>query len=172
VNIDQLGGADLDYWTARAEGHTAELISMHGLSCCRIDVYGVGYQVYQPTENWLLAGEIARRRHYTQYPRRDRTRGGGAQWVWLVETQQNPNFHAQFVDPEPRIAICRLRVAEALAAHLLIGGAQSLPTESACVLEARALAAMSGEQCELSYLRSKNFRRHADQPAVQLEERS
>ena len=32
---------------------------------------------------------------------------------WLAEAQMNPDVHGMFIDESPKVAICRLRVAEA-----------------------------------------------------------
>jgi hypothetical protein len=167
MNIEQLTGADLDFWTARAEGHQAELMAKHGMRYCQIDVYPTGHQFYQPTHNWLLAAAIAHARRYTQYPRLDRAADGGAVWVWIVEAQQNPQFHGQFVATDARFAICRLRVAEAAAEGALDIASIAVPHDPDDMLEQRAIATLSDEQAAMSFERWKNFRRHADTLAVQ-----
>lgn len=157
MNIEQLVGADLDYWTARAEGHQADLCALHGLRYCRVDVYPDGHKFYQPSENWLLAAEISRRRRYTQYPRQDRTAEDSRQWVWLVEAQQSPQFQGQFVDVDPRVAICRLRVAEAIADGTLSIDRAPVLREPESALEQRGIASMTDEQAAQSFQRWKAF---------------
>lgn len=151
MKIDELKGAELDYWVALAEGFPAELCRMHGQNYCRIDVIPSGYQVYEPTSNSQLAGDIAFRRHYTLYPRPLAARGQ-LRTEWLAEAQMNPRYHGMFADESPRVAICRLRVAEAFAEGELSkrGSAARLPDH---VYETRGLRLMTDEQAEQSYFR-------------------
>ncbi|WP_187617465.1 DUF2591 family protein [Paraburkholderia sp. UCT2] len=122
MNVVELTGADLDYWVARAEGYDAEVIAMHGWRYCRIDVPYHGYQVYGPTQNELLAARIMQKHFYTvgPAPLEDQKKHGGALRVWMAEAQMNPSFHDLFMDDSPWIAICRLRVAEALSQRGLV----------------------------------------------------
>ncbi|MGF6643130.1 phage protein NinX family protein [Paraburkholderia sp. GAS82] len=172
MNIEQLAGADLDYWTARAEGHIAELCGLHGLRYCRIDVYPDGHQFYQPTENWLLAAAIAHRRRYTQYPRLDRYNDATHQWVWLAEAQQNSQFHGQFVDASPRVAICRLRVAEAIAEGSLNVDREPVAREPDPVYEQLGISMMNDEQAFASFQRWKELCRPSAYSAVSTKEQS
>ncbi|MBU7436503.1 phage protein NinX family protein [Paraburkholderia fungorum] len=119
MKIEDLVGAELDYWVARAEGHTAELRGLYGQKYCRIDVQQVGYQIYAPTENSNLAAEIVFRRAYTLYPHPCLDDQGFQRTYWLAEAQMNKRFHGMFRDLLPRVAICRLRVAEAIAERAL-----------------------------------------------------
>ncbi|MBN3848161.1 DUF2591 domain-containing protein [Paraburkholderia sp. Ac-20342] len=158
MNIDELKGAELDFWVAKARGFEAEVRSMYGQSYCRIDVHGGGYQIYEPTSNVLLAGAIAFERHYTVFPRRDACAGGVPPvWIWLAEAQQNPNFHGLFCDASPNVAICRLCVAEAIAEKRLVDITE-LPRPAAAAprdFDSRGVAAMSDMQAEQSLLRWK-----------------
>jgi hypothetical protein len=108
MNVSQLSGAQLDYWTARAEGMQAEVKRACGMDWCQIDVEHIGYLQYQPSENWHLTAPIAERGRYVTYPR---YREDG-KLEWLAEAQLNPNYHGIMVDESPKVAICRLRVAE------------------------------------------------------------
>lgn len=110
MRVDDLAGAILDYWVGRAEGLAVSLLSGNGMSYCRLDVPYEGYSVYVPTHNWQLLGPILKRQNYLLYPRRDASTG---ERVWLAEVQMNPLFHGMYIDPEPELALCRLRVAEA-----------------------------------------------------------
>ena len=117
MNIDQLIGADLDCMVARAEGFKSEVVSKNGWSFCRIDVEQVGEQFYQPTENPLITFPIQARQLYTLYPLDEiSSKGAGTRRVWIAEAQMNPEFHGLFRDEKPLVAICQLRVAEAIAA--------------------------------------------------------
>lgn len=157
MKFDQLTGAELDYWVALAEGFPAELRTMHGLSYCRIDVIPSGHQVYEPTKNSQLAGEIAFRRHYTLYPR-PVTDGGALHIEWLAEAQLNPRYHGMFSDRSPHVAICRLRVAEAFAEGEISkhGAAARVPDH---VYEARALRIMTDEQADQCWYRWRSAAR-------------
>ncbi|MCX4154979.1 MULTISPECIES: hypothetical protein [Paraburkholderia] len=119
MKIDDLIGAELDYWVARAEGFTAELRGLYGQHYCRIDVQQVGFQIYAPTENSQLAADLAFRRNYTLYPHPCLDDMGTQKTYWLAEAQMNKRFHGMFRDLQPRVAICRLRVAEAIAERAL-----------------------------------------------------
>lgn len=121
MEIDKLCGAELDYWVAKAEGFNPELRHLYGQSYCRIDVQeSAGYVIYQPTDNTKLAADIAFRQSYTLYPHPCCDEKGETQKLWLAEAQWNKSFHGTFVDASPRVAICRLRVAEAIAKKKLI----------------------------------------------------
>ncbi|CAL8476421.1 phage protein NinX family protein [Caballeronia sp. S22] len=109
MNVAQLSGAWLDYWTARAEGLQAEVKRACGMDWCQVDVHSVGYIQYQPSDNWHIAAPIAERQRYVTYPR---VREDG-KLEWLAESQMNPDFYGIMVDESPKVAICRLRVAEA-----------------------------------------------------------
>lgn len=119
MNVKELKGAELDYWVARAEGHVASLHEMYGQRYCRIDIPHGGYQIYTPTENSNLAAEITFRRAYTLYPHPCLDERGVQNTIWLAEAQMNKRFHGMFTDRLPRLAICRLRVAEAIAERVL-----------------------------------------------------
>ncbi|MDR5776270.1 MULTISPECIES: phage protein NinX family protein [unclassified Caballeronia] len=108
MNVDQLTGAQLDYWVARAEGMQAEVKHACGADWCQIDVQHVGYLQYQPSENWHITAPIAERQRYLTYPR---LREDG-KLEWLAEAHLNPDFHGMCTDESPKVAICRLRVAE------------------------------------------------------------
>lgn len=109
----ELDGALLDYWTARAEGFDAEVVQLYGWRYCRIDAYGVGWRVYEPSGSALLAGDIMRRRLFTVYPLKEADNHGIKRDTWLAEAQQNPIFHGLHRGESPWVAVCRLRVAEA-----------------------------------------------------------
>lgn len=111
MRIDELDGARLDYFVARAEGLDAALIHGNGMDYCRIDVQGVGHMVYVPTQNWTLLGPILKRQRYLIYPRA--AEPGAREVVWLAEAQLNSKFNGMYIATSPEIAICRLRVAEA-----------------------------------------------------------
>jgi hypothetical protein len=104
MNVAQLTGALLDYWTAKAEGLSPELKHACGADYCL-----VGELEYRPSDNWHIAAPIAERQRYVTYPR---VRDDG-KLEWLAESQMNPDFHGIMVDESPKVAICRLRVAEA-----------------------------------------------------------
>lgn len=152
MNFDELKGAELDYWTARAEGLIAELRMMYGQSYCRIDVVPAGYSIYEPTKNSQLAADIAFRCKYTLYPHPCLNEAGVQKTIWLAEAQMNRRYHGMFTDESPQVAICRLRVAEKFAiGELEIGAAAArLPDH---VYEARALRFMTDVQAEQSYFR-------------------
>lgn len=121
MDIDQLKGAELDFWVARAEGMEAELKSLYGQSYCKVAVHDShGYIVYEPSQNSKLAAEIAFRQCYTLYPHPCLDDQGQTQKLWLAEAQWNKHFHGTFVDSSPRVAICRLRVAEAIAEKRIV----------------------------------------------------
>jgi hypothetical protein len=159
VNIEELKGAELDFWVAKARGLEPELRTVHGQSYCHIDVVAYGYQFYQPTENVLLSGAIAFERHYTLFPRLDACAGGAPSvWVWLAEAQQNPKYHGLFCDESPHVAICRLCVAEWIAESLLADSAFRLRSLAPRDFESRGLAAMTDKQAYQSLLRWKQHR--------------
>lgn len=116
MNIVELTGADLDYWAARAEGYAAELVELYGWRYCRIDVYGVGWRQYEPTQNEGLAARLMHSRFYTigPAPFDEKLQVGGAQRMWMAEAQMSPLFSGLQIDESPWVAICRLRVEEAL----------------------------------------------------------
>lgn len=160
MNINELKGAELDFWVAKARGLEAELRTIYGQSYCRVDTYGKGYQVYEPTGNVLLSAAIAFERHYTLFPRLDACANGAPPvWVWLAEAQWNPKYHGLFCDPSPHVAICRLCVAEAIAEKRLIDIA-SLPSSRPIVDADRqfniAIAMMTDEQAQQSFDRWKD----------------
>ncbi|WP_250528826.1 phage protein NinX family protein [Caballeronia sp. ATUFL_F1_KS4A] len=108
MNVSELSGAQLDYWVAKAEGMDAEVKRACGMEWCQVDVQSVGLIHYQPSDDWHIAAPIAERQRYVTYPR---MRAGG-KVEWLAESQLNPEFHGIMVDESPKVAICRLRVAE------------------------------------------------------------
>jgi hypothetical protein len=122
IKFDDLTGADLDYWVGRAEGHDCEIVELPGWRYCRIDVYGRGWTVYAPSQDGSLAGRILRDRFYTVGPAliAEQKALARADRVWMAEAQMNPIFHDLFIADSPWIAICRLRVAEALSQHDLM----------------------------------------------------
>jgi hypothetical protein len=139
VNVEQLSGADLDLAVARAEGFDAQIQQVYGEPGCVIDVPWQGYRFYAASESVKLAASIAFRQHYTLYP----SRVGGV-WGWLAEAQHNPNFHGQYSDGSPLVAICRLRVAEARfegKGKMANGMMDELSAESMRRLRAEARAA-------------------------------
>ncbi len=103
MNVAQLTGAQLDYWTAKAEGHSPELKHACGADYCL-----VGELEYRPSDNWHIAAPIVERQMYVVYPvlRSER------KLEWVAEAGLNPHFYGTFVDESPKVAICRLRVAE------------------------------------------------------------
>ncbi len=106
--------AELDLWTARAEGLPASFHEMYGQSYCRVDTLdGTTAMVYEPSTSWAIAGQIMARQRYTVYP----VDATGAEWV--AEAQQNAAFHEVVRGRWGPEAICRLRVMEAKAAGLL-----------------------------------------------------
>jgi hypothetical protein len=156
VNVENLKGAELDFWVAKARGLTPELRSLYGQSYCRINTYGSGYQIYQPTENVLLSGAIAFERHYTLFPRLDACANGAPSvWVWLAEAQQNPNYYGLFCDPSPHVAICRLCVAEWTAEEQQADAAGGRRPPAPRDFESRGLAVLTDEQAFQSLLRWK-----------------
>jgi Protein of unknown function (DUF2591) len=110
MRVDDLTGAALDYYVARAEGLMADLIRANGMAYCRVDVPHQGYLVYVPTHNWQLLGAIVKRQKYLIYPRLDNESG---ETIWLAEAQLNASFHGAYIADGPELALCRLRVAEA-----------------------------------------------------------
>jgi hypothetical protein len=120
VNVNELCGAALDCFVARAEGFRADVIKANGMEYCRIDVEAVGHQFYQPTQNPAITAPIQFRQRYTLYPLDEiSSKGAGTRRVWIAEAQMNPEFHDMYRDELPLVAICRLRVAEALAAGVI-----------------------------------------------------
>jgi hypothetical protein len=120
VNIAELSGAALDCWVARAEGFKAEVVKANGLEYCRIDVETVGHQFYQPTQNPTITAPIQFRQCYTLYPLDEiSSKRAGTRRVWIAEAQMNPEFHDMYRDEQPMVAVCRLRVAEALATGVI-----------------------------------------------------
>jgi Protein of unknown function (DUF2591) len=115
MRVDDLAGAQLDYYVARAEGLPADLIRANGLAYCRIDVPYQGHQLYVPTHNWQLLGPIMVRQRYLLYPRLDAETG---KTVWLAEAQLNFRFHGMYIADEPELALCRLRVAESFGENV------------------------------------------------------
>ena len=115
MNLDMLAGAELDYWVARAEGYRADIFELYGRQCCRVDVLDTGWGMYEPTENSKLIGDILFKRKYTLYPHPMNDGQGVLKTIWLAEAQMNRHFHGMYTDEQPRVAICRLRVAEAIA---------------------------------------------------------
>ncbi|MGF6764039.1 hypothetical protein P3T24_004370 [Paraburkholderia sp. GAS33] len=120
MDIDELTGAELDFWVAKAEGMDAELKSLYGQSYCRVDINPTGFIIYEPTQNSKVAAEIAFRQCYTLYPHPCLDQQGHTQKLWLAEAQWNKRFHGTFVDASPHVAICRLRVAEAIAEKQIV----------------------------------------------------
>lgn len=120
MNVGELNGAQLDCWVARAEGFRAEVVKANGMEYCRIDVETIGHQFYQPTQNPAITSPIQFRQRYTLYPldRLDGEAGVPARW-WVAEAQMNPSFYDLYEDEQPLVAVCRLRVAEALAAGII-----------------------------------------------------
>jgi hypothetical protein len=120
MRIENLTGAELDCWVARAEGFRTEVVKANGMEYCRIDVETVGHQFYQPTQNPVITAPIQFRQRYTLYPL-DRLDGeiGVPQRFWIAEAQMNPDFYDLYSDEFPLVAICRLRVAEAVAAGII-----------------------------------------------------
>ncbi|BCQ23140.1 DUF2591 family protein [Caballeronia sp. NK8] len=116
MNVDQLSGAWLDYWTARAEGLQAEVKRACGADWCEMNVERIGPLQYQPSGNLSISAPIALRQRYLTYPR---LRDNG-ELEWLAEAQLNPDFHGIFVDESLTVAICRLRVAEAFGYEVLV----------------------------------------------------
>ncbi|GGD63258.1 phage protein NinX family protein [Caballeronia grimmiae] len=109
MNVAQLSGAQLDYWVAKAEGLEAQVKHACGMDWCQVDVQYAGFIQYQPSENWHIAAPIMERQKYVVYPM-PRVDG---KLEWLAEAGLNPIFHGMFTDESPKVAICRLRVAEA-----------------------------------------------------------
>lgn len=57
---------------------------------------------------------------YTLYPFDEvSNKGVGTRRVWIAEAQMNSGFHDLCRDEKPLVAICRLRVAEAIAAGVI-----------------------------------------------------
>lgn len=121
MNPKDLKGAELDYWTALAEGYDAKLITMYSQSYCRIDIHGTGYAVYEPSVNTKLAADIAFKRLYTLYPHPCLNEMGVQKPIWLAEAQFNKRFHGMQTDESPHVAICRLCVEEELAEGRIAG---------------------------------------------------
>lgn len=120
MRIENLTDAELDCWVARAEGFRAEVVKANGMEYCRIDVETVGHQFYQPTQNPVITAPIQFRQRYTLYPLDElSSKGAGTRRVWIAEAQMNPDFHDMYRDELPLVAICRLRVAEAVAAGII-----------------------------------------------------
>ncbi|NPT38570.1 phage protein NinX family protein [Paraburkholderia xenovorans] len=120
MNVGELSGAQLDCWVARAEGFRAEVVKANGIEYCRIDVETVGHQFYQPTQNPVITAPIQFRQRYTLYPLDEiSSKGAGTLRVWIAEAQMNPEFHDMFRDEQPLVAMCRLRVAEAIASGVI-----------------------------------------------------
>ncbi|MBW0450858.1 phage protein NinX family protein [Paraburkholderia phenoliruptrix] len=120
MNASDLIGAHLDCWVARAEGFRAEVIKANGMEYCRIDVETVGHQFYQPTQNPAITAPIQFRQRYTLYPLDETSsKGAGTRRIWIAEAQMNQDFHDMYRDEQPLVAICRLRVAEAVAAGVI-----------------------------------------------------
>ncbi|TGP43456.1 DUF2591 domain-containing protein [bacterium M00.F.Ca.ET.228.01.1.1] len=121
MNVNELSGASLDCWVARAEGFRAEVVKANGIEYCRIDVETVGHQLYQATQNPAITAPIQFRQRYTLYPLDEiSSKGAGTRRVWIAEAQMNPEFHDLYRDEQPLVAICRLRVAEAVAAGVIM----------------------------------------------------
>ncbi|WP_213761798.1 phage protein NinX family protein [Caballeronia sp. dw_19] len=118
MRVDNLHGAQLDYFVALAEGLDATLIHANGMDYCRIDVQHQGESVYVPTHNWTLLGEILKRQRYLLYPRA--AEPGSQEVVWLAEAQLNSSFNGMYADASPELAICRLRVAEAFGEEVSV----------------------------------------------------
>jgi hypothetical protein len=120
MNVNELSGALLDCWVARAEGFRAEVVKANGMEYCRIDVETIGHQFYQPTQNPVITSPIQFRQRYTLYPMDDRGfKNVVTRRLWIAEAQMNPDFHDLFRDELPLVAICRLRVAEAIAVGVI-----------------------------------------------------
>ncbi|MFM0256085.1 hypothetical protein [Paraburkholderia sediminicola] len=120
MNVHELNGAQLDCWVARAEGFRADVVKANGMEYCRVDVETIGHQFYQPTQNPVITSPIQFRQHYTLYPLDEiSSKGGGTRRVWIAEAQMNPDFHDLFRDELPLVAVCRLRVAEAIATGVI-----------------------------------------------------
>ena len=124
MKTEFLSGADLDYWTARSLGYDAEIVAMYGWRYCRIDVSGVGWRPYEPTQNELLAARIWSDRFYTVGPApfADQSEHDGAGRLWMAEAQRDPAFHGLQMADSPWVAICRLRVAEEISKNLALRG--------------------------------------------------
>ncbi|NUX55937.1 hypothetical protein [Paraburkholderia youngii] len=124
MKMESLSGADLDYWTARSLGYDAEIVAMYGWRYCRIDVYGVGWRPYEPTQNELLAARIFSDRFYTVGPApiADQREHGAAGRVWMAEAQMYPAFNGLQMGDTPWVAICRLRVAEEISKNAAFRG--------------------------------------------------
>src|SRR5580692_6803317 len=114
MTVIDLSGADLDCCAARAEGYVAEVVELYGWRYCRIDVYGVGWRQYEPTQNEMLAARLQFSRFYTVGPAPVIASSGvgGARRMWMAEAQMNPSFHGLQIAESPLVAICRLRVEE------------------------------------------------------------
>ncbi len=153
MNANELNGAELDYWTALAEGHRAELRGMYGQKYCRIDVAYDGFHVYAPTGNSAIAAEIAFKQAYTLYPHPCLNDRGTQETIWLAEAQMNRRFHGMHADVDPRVAICRLRVSEAIAEKALDPSRPPRPLLTAAEYEHLALRLLTDEQARASYQR-------------------
>ncbi|BBP99102.1 hypothetical protein BSFA1_42310 [Burkholderia sp. SFA1] len=108
MNVAQLSGVWLDFWTAKAEGLEPQVKSACGMDWCQVEVQSVGSIQYQPSGNLDIVAPIAVRQRYVTYPR---LRDDG-KLEWLAEAQLNANFHGVFVDESLMVAVCRLRIAE------------------------------------------------------------
>ncbi|BEU21583.1 hypothetical protein [Paraburkholderia sp. 22B1P] len=153
MNVDHLVGGALDYWTALAEGHRAELRGMYGQDYCRIDVPYDGFQIFAPTTNSKLAADIAFKRAYTLYPHPCLNACGVQETIWLAEAQMNRQFHGMHTDLNPRVAICRLRVSEAIAEGTLDPTKPPRPMLSTAEYEHLALRQLTDDQARMSYQR-------------------
>lgn len=153
MNVNELKGAELDYWTALSEGHRAELRGMYGQKYCRIDIAFDGFHIYAPTANSGLAAEIAFKRGYTLYPHLCLNGQGGQDTIWLAEAQINRCFHGQHTDLDPRVAICRLRVSEAIVEKLIDLSRPAGPLLTPGEYEHLALRQLTDEQARMSYAR-------------------
>lgn len=110
MKVADLAGAQLDYWTAKAEGFDAQLLHACGMDYCRVDIPYQDYIHYQPTHNWVEAGRILESRNYTLYPRFSGADSKAV--IWLAEAQMTKDFAGMTTDESPLVAVCRLRVHE------------------------------------------------------------
>lgn len=128
MNVSELSGPQLDCWVARAEGKcyttnprqwgNALINELGRLSIAKTSWDCARY--FEPSSNWTHGGPILERQRYTLYPLDEiGSNGAPTRRVWIAEAQMNPDFHDLYRDELPLVAICRLRVAEAIATGVI-----------------------------------------------------